>query len=223
VTAPTDPNYPNVITVGGAFDTGATGVDITGLTSVTNNPGTTTATMSLGGTLEVLPGLKSSDDQFTIKVTVSQTNFSSPTGPIGMLADSTSSTLTNTTGATGDKQTIQSWYDGTNTPFGMGGTTVGPNGYLLPKIPSFAGPISLASTTFSTAVNVAPTLYSLTNQVVITITGNSADPNAKNVFGSALTLTAVPEPASLVVCLTGMPVPLVLVGLLRRRRRRAAA
>jgi hypothetical protein len=32
------------------------------------------------------------------------------------------------------------------------------------------------------------------------------------------TLATVPEPASMVVFLTGIPLPIVLVGLLRRRR-----
>jgi hypothetical protein len=35
-------------------------------------------------------------------------------------------------------------------------------------------------------------------------------------------LASVPEPASVVMFLTGMPLPLVVVGLLRRRRRVAA-
>jgi hypothetical protein len=37
-------------------------------------------------------------------------------------------------------------------------------------------------------------------------------------FTNKVTVTGIPEPASVVMMLTGMPLPLVVLGLLRRRR-----
>jgi len=221
VTDPATANAANIITVGGTFNTSATGLTLTGLNSVTNNPGTSIATMSISGTASVVPGVSTSSDTFLVTITTSQTDFTSPTGPVGTLADSESSTITNTTGKAGDLQSVKSWYNPANTNVATGTAT--PTGsYPLPL--SGTTPMSLSSPTFTTAASVAPTPYALVNQVMIQISGNGANPNAKDVFGSATTLTAgpIPEPASIVIFLTGMPLPLVVVGLLRRRRRAAA-
>jgi len=218
VTDPGTANAANIITVGGTFNTSATGLTLTGLNSVTNNPGTSIATMSISGTAAVVG---TSTDKFLVTITTSQTDFTSPTGPVGMLANSESSTITNTTGAAGDMQSVKSWYNPANTIAAAGPAT--PLGsYPLPV--TGTTPLSLSSPTFTAGVSVAPTPYALVNQVMIQITGGGSTPNAKDVFGSATTLTAggVPEPASIVMFLTGMPLPLVVVGLLRRRRRAAA-
>jgi len=221
VTDPGTANAANIITVGGTFNTSATGLTLTGLNSVTNNPGTSSATMSISGTAAVVAGVSTSSDKFLVTITTSQTDFTSPTGPAGVLANSESSTITNTTGAAGDMQSVKSWYNPANTNVATGPTTALMS-YALPL--TGTTPMSLSSPTATAAVSVAPTPYALVNQVMIQITGNGATPNAKDVFGSATTLTAgaIPEPASIVLFLTGMPLPLVVVGLLRRRRRAAA-
>jgi hypothetical protein len=46
--------------------------------------------------------------------------------------------------------------------------------------------------------------------------------DANDVGTSTVSVAGVPEPASLILMLTGMPLPLVVMGLLRRRRRAAA-
>jgi hypothetical protein len=218
---------PNSIITNGTFDTltTATGLQLTGLTALTNNPGSlTSATMSVGGAAQVVAGVATSDDTFKVTILASQTFFTNPPGSTAKLGDSESFTLTNTTGNPADKQTVQSFYDPSNTLFGTGGGTTSTSGIslALPASPS-TPPVSSPTNGETTGVSPYLTPYSLTTQLVITITGNDSSPNAKDVFGAATTLVAgVPEPASAVLFLTGMPVPLVVLGLLRRRRKAAA-
>jgi hypothetical protein len=219
-TNPAQPNAINTITVGGAFNTAGTGLSLTGLNSVTNNPGTSMATISIGGTASVVSGVSSSSDTYLVVITVSQTSFTSPTGAGASLSDSTSSSISATTGKAGDMQKIQSWYQPANTNT-VGGPATAGIGYALPATSTN---MSFSSPTESTGVSVAPTPYALIDQVTIQITGNDSNPNAKDVFTGTTTLTAaIPEPASIVLMLTGMPLPLAIVGLLFRRRRAAAA
>jgi hypothetical protein len=160
-----------------------------------------------------------SDDTFKVTILASQTFFTNSPGSAATLGDSQSYTLTNTTGHPGDSQAVKSFYDPTNTLFGTGIGTTSTPGITL-ALPANSGPPPTSSPVNGETTGVAPYMvpYSLTTQLVITITGNSATPNAKDVFGAATTLTAVPEPASAVVFLTGMPVPLVVLGWLRRRK-----
>jgi hypothetical protein len=81
----------------------------------------------------------------------------------------------------------------------------------------------------SVAVTSVPTLYTLTNVIswgvsapgLVHPAAGSAD--VIDQFGVTAQLGTVPEPASLVVFLTGMPLPLaVVLGLMRRRRAVAA-
>jgi hypothetical protein len=51
----------------------------------------------------------------------------------------------------------------------------------------------------------------------MTLTGSTPGTGTTDQFAVAATLSAVPEPASLILMLTGLPLPLVVVGLLRRR------
>lgn len=227
VTDPTSPNAVNTINIGGtawaAFQT-TTGLTLSGFNSVTNNPGAIVATMSLGGTVQVTS--TSNTDSYTVQVQVSQQGFTSPLGPIGNLSDSESSTISNTTGNPGggkippDMQSIQSWYDNTDTLNGVPGTAHTPLGsYGLPQTlnttKSLSGPT--LSTVFSPAT-ASP--FSLTERIVVNITGNGGSPygaQAKDVFGGTLTLTAVPEPSSVILMLSSVPLPLVVVGIRRRR------
>jgi hypothetical protein len=64
------------------------------------------------------------------------------------------------------------------------------------------------------------TPYSLTNTTTINLTSAAPGNSSSNdVFtGKTSVVTMVPEPASLVMMVTGMPLPLVVMGLLRRRR-----
>jgi len=77
----------------------------------------------------------------------------------------------------------------------------------------------------SVAVGSTPTLYTLTNIITwgVSAPGLNKPPaggaDVIDQFGVTAQVNAIPEPASLVVFLTGMPLPLAVVfGLMRRRR-----
>jgi hypothetical protein len=219
---------PNSLITNGTFDTltTAVGLQLSGITAISNNPGSlTSATISVGGTAQVVPGVATSGHTFEVTILASQTFFTGP--PLGgaKLGDSESFTLTNTTGKPGDKQDIKSFYDKTNTLLNTGAGTISTAGIslALPASPLFP-PVSSPMNSEVTGVSPYSIPYSLTTELVITITGNAASPNAKDVFGGATSLvaSAVPEPASAALLLTGMPITVVVLAL-RRRRRKAAA
>jgi hypothetical protein len=218
---------PNSLITNGTLDTltTAVGLQLQGITALSINPGSlTSATLSVGGTAQVVPGVATSDDTFKVTILVSQTFFTNPPGTAATLGDSQSYTLTNTTGNAKDKQDVKSFYDPTNTLLNTGAGTTSTPGISL-ALPAALSVPPVSSPVNSETAGITPYLtpYSLTTQLVITITGNSSFPNAKDVFGASTSLAAaVPEPASAVVFLTGMPVPLVVLELLRRRRKAAA-
>jgi len=89
---------------------------------------------------------------------------------------------------------------------------------------SVATPTSLltSSGSVTTSAGLAPyaipfTLDSQTTLSLVSASRNPLVPGA-NGFTQLVSTTAIPEPASLVMMLTGMPLPLVVLGLLRRRR-----
>ena len=224
VTDPGSPNAINTINIGGSnwatFET-TTGLTLSGFNSVTNNPGTSQATISLGGTIQVTS--QPNTDSYTITTQVSQINFTNPLGSSGLLKNSESSTISNTTGSAGppaDLQSIQSWYDKTNTLDGIPGTAHTPLGtYALPA--SLNTTLSLSGPTLSTMFspdNIAP--FSLTERIIVNITGNggTAGAQAKDVFGGTLVITdATPEPSSVVLLLTSIPLTLAAAAIRRRR------
>jgi hypothetical protein len=217
-----NPADPNSLISNGVFDvaTSAKGLDLSGLTATSNNPGTTSAVLSIGGTASVVPGVATSSDKFLVTIDTSQTFFTNPPGRKATLAESHSYTVSNTVGGT-DSQKFTSWYDPTDTYFGKT-SPVGPSTLALPA--SGGIPVSNSSPTLMAGLSPYSTPYSLTNEIVIAITGNDGNPNTRDVFTGQTTLTAttIPEPASLVLMVTSMPLPLVVLGLIRRRRRCAA-
>ena len=132
----------------------------------------------------------------TLSIDASQDGFLSPTGVNGYLVSSlaanSSSTTSGTTAFTSD-------FQGTPSP------TL-----------TFTAPGVYSAMTTPMAVGVIPPSYSLSNHFEI----NLADPtgSSEGITGTA-TLTAIPEPASIVMMLTSMPVPFVVMGLLRRNRK----
>jgi hypothetical protein len=128
--------------------------------------------------------------------------FAAPNGLYGALASSSFTDLTNqsTSG-----MSAKSAYDNTS-----------------PLTHSVAGPYVVPPTTEGMAnavvVPMAPS-YTLTNTLSFTLGLGTASVPVVNGFSTTATFTAaIPEPASLVMMLTGLPVPLVVVGWLRRRR-----
>jgi len=144
-----------------------------------------------------------------LRITETETSFTSPTGPTGNLNSSSTGNFTNQ--PTGSGHTALSMFNS---------TTAGPYSVLSNGSPvGFGGDM--------TSVGVAPvsTLYTLTNVATFGLSHPGAtSPDIVDSFGVTATITAtvIPEPASIVMFMTGMPLPLVVVGLLRRRRRALA-
>jgi hypothetical protein len=130
----------------------------------------------------------------SITIVASQNGYTSPSG---------AGTLTSTSSAN-----FLSTAVGTQTSFGMlDATSTSP--LLYSPLGGFA--------TNGTGATGSAAGYMLTASSVIDLTGAStgaSDQMTNNVTFAA----SVPEPASIVMMLTGMPLPLVVLGLLRRRR-----
>jgi hypothetical protein len=139
-------------------------------------------------------------------ITITEGGFLNPTGPDGSLASSTGTTYTNV--ATGS----YSYFSDFN---GMNGNTGSNASTGVVANQGDPNPIVIAPT----GVGSVAANYSLSNNLTINLTQNP-DSTAQFGWTSGATLTAgaIPEPASLIMMLTGMPLPLVVLGLLRRRR-----
>lgn len=141
-----------------------------------------------------------------LTITETESGFLAPSGNLpGILRSSSSANFTNQ--PAGGGQTARSLFNASPTPL------YAVNSMGEPVNPGFnGGPVS-------TAVGPPiPTPYTLTNVLVLGLTkGTAANPIA-NSFGVTATITAVPEPSALVTMMTGLLLPVGMVGLLRRRR-----
>jgi len=136
-----------------------------------------------------------------LKLTETEADFTSPTGPTGTLMSSSTGNFTNQPAGKG--HTASSAFNATSTPTYS----------VLSSGPAVNGQAGAGS------IGISPvsTLYTLTN--VITFGLSLAGTNdIVDSFGVTATISTVPEPASLVTMLMGIPLPLVVLGLLRRRR-----
>jgi hypothetical protein len=210
------------ITVGGGSlnNTSSTGVSLSGLTTDTTY-GATSTVLNVGGSASVVAG---NTDSYTVTVTASFSGYTSPTGTSATLTQSESNTYSYTTA--GNTQLFQSYYDPTNT---LNHPTIYTPGTQTIALSATGSATQSGSqnnpNTYSIATYKTP--YALTETITINLTGNTlyGSNNATDGFHGSATITtaSVPEPASIVMMLTGMPVPLVVLGFLRRRRRAAAA
>jgi hypothetical protein len=127
-------------------------------------------------------------------------------GNNGELNSSSSATFTNQ--PTGGGNTITSSYNASSTS---------PYSVLSSQPPN---PNSASNSATPLAIGtVGPASYSLGNVVSFALSAGSTTTPIRDQFTtSAVVTAAIPEPASMVMFLTGMPLPLVVVGLLRRRR-----
>lgn len=215
---PNDTNTsPNVISADGAFLTASSAAS--GLTFAqlgANSASTAAATgLAANATFSLNAGVH---DHFLVTILTTHTDYTlPPAASFANLNQSESGTYA-FTGA-GNTQTSQSWYSPTNTANSTAPPGTPPGVIAIPATsgtaPGQAGP-------FGTAVSPYVTPYGLTNRMLIDITGTSGNPNSVIQVQSLTTLSTIPEPASLVIFLTGIPLPIALVGLLRRRRRVAA-
>src|SRR5262249_51216615 len=103
----------------------------------------------------------------------------------------------------GNNQTSSSSFNATNTPTLTSTSTGTQLQSYSPSNNLVVGPIASG--------------FSLDNSATLTMTGSTPGPGTTDQFAVAATLPAAPEPASLILMLTGLPLPLVVVGLLRRR------
>jgi len=166
------------------------------LGAASNNPGVANPTGSILGETGTAILSNTLGDK-TILIDTTQTAFTIPSGPGTLFAGSTA--LFTNAGA-GDTQKSGGSLDGF-APSALTFTNIagGPN----PQ--PYSGSNSIAATG-------NPAGYPLEVNTTLTL-GNGLDQ-----FTTAVRFLGVPEPASLVMMLTGIPLPLVLMGLLRRRR-----
>jgi len=214
---------PNVINISGsALDTatGTTGVDFTSLIAKSSSKSSGTELDAQAGfTMTYTAGPKAgtpSTDHYIVTIMTTRDTYTlPPAASSATLGTSTSGSYTFTTA--GNTQKSDSYYSPTNTANDTTDGHAGPAA-ITGGIPvAGASNASGSSPTLETGISPYVIPYALTNVITIDITGNS--PNATTLFASSVTtITSVPEPASMVVFLTGIPLPLVLVGMLRRRR-----
>jgi len=214
---------PDVIQQIATLNTSASGVSITGINANSNLSGSSLQ-LTDGGTATIVGfGGGHLSDTYQITIVESHDGYFAPPGVQATLTQSESGTYSFTT--PGGTQTYQSWFDPTNTLSLQAGSTPGQQSIPIPVV--LAGTLS-ASENMPNSVAISPynpaAGFALTSSLVITMTGNgNAMNNSTDVFSTTTTLNAaVPEPASMVMFLTGMPLPLVVLGLLRRHRRAVA-
>jgi len=159
--------------------------------------------LSTGGNLVV--STTSTGVTGTLTITTTEDGFTAPTGTNGTLKSTQNAAFNST--AAGDNQSYVSSFNGTTLPPPLVSTSTGPiaNNYS----PSRTDPIGAVAAG-----------YSLDNHLTFNLTQNTASQASDNGFqGTAQVFaSSVPEPASMILMLTGMPLPLVVMGLLRRRR-----
>jgi len=215
----------NNIQQSSTLDTSASGVSINGIQALSQLSGSSLK-ITDGGTATIV-GFNGGHlgDQYQITIVESHDSFFAPPGTKATLTQSEAGTYSFTTA--GGTQTFQSWFDPTNTLRLQAGSTPGQQNIAIPMVLSGTqsanqnNPNSVLISPYNPAAG-----YAITSKLVITMTGNgSASNNSTDVFSNTTTLTAssIPEPASMVLFLTGMPLPLVVLGLLRRRRRAVVA
>jgi hypothetical protein len=206
--------------------TGTTGVAFNNLTATSKSQATgTELDATVGFTMAYTAGPKAgtpSTDHYVITVQTTHDTYTlPPAATSATLGTSTSGSYTFTTA--GNTQKTDSYYSPTNTANDKTDGHAGPAA-IAGGIP-VAGASNASGSSPTLSTNISPYLipYALTNVLTIDITGNA--PNATTVSAASVTTlaSAVPEPASMVVFLTGMPIPLVVLGLLRRRRRGVVA
>jgi hypothetical protein len=175
---------------------------------------TTVASLTSNGTLSVN---QASAGSTTMTIDVFKTDWNTPSGSTGMLVNAGSATFGLT--AAGDTTTFNSWYNINNAANGkiLGAglqtfTSTGP----IPNSPIGVPPIN-------TSAGISPfvTPFSLTNETIVTLTKTGLNgENGQYQDQTSVTAATVPEPASLVIMLTSLP--LVVLGAAKYRRRAVA-
>jgi hypothetical protein len=172
-----------------------------GLSATSNFPGGATGFLQTTGNITIVAGTNTA----ALSVDVVQSGFLSPVGPSGTLLSTASGTYVNTTGTTTYTSDFQ-------------GTLAAPLAFTQ----AGSGSFSTTNPPPSMAVGAVPSGYELSNHFVISLAGSPV--GASEGFSGEAIVSTVPEPASVVMLVTGMPLPLAIVfGLIRRRKTMAGA
>ena len=172
------------------------GATVLGGTS--NFPGSTEGQLTLSGTI-----LSVGSGSPLLTITETESAFTAPTGPAGTLVSSSTGNFDNQPGGPG--HTAFSSFNTTDTStYSVSSMNSGNN-------PGVGGQASAPLSSVST-------LYTLKNTISFGLVAGSVGSPVVDGFSVIATVSAIPEPTSLVMMLTGLPVPLVLLGILRRRR-----
>jgi len=171
-----------------------------------NNPGDATqGFLKVNGGLKITPGVGGANT--FLMLTETQTEYLAPTGASGTLKSTSTGNFLNQVAGAG--HTASSAFNATSTPtYPVFATVAG----------GAPGPDPETGTS-SVGVSPVSTMYTLTNVATFGLTPDPAK-TVSDGFSVQATITAnvIPEPASLVTMLMGIPLPLVVLGLLRRRR-----
>jgi len=193
----------NLNAINSFLTSNGSGITFNALGASSNFPGgtpiPTQATLSENGQAVLVGG-----GATAITVRTDETGFTTPSGIAGTLTSLPSLSFNNV--STGSLVSSSS-YNATNTsPY----TSVSTGPALNPGAPPSA----------ATSLNIGTIVsgYTLDNSGVVDMTGSTPGTGTYTNFSVSATVTAVPEPAGLLLMLTGLPMPLVVMGLLRRRR-----
>jgi len=167
--------------------------------------GPTGAFLTTGGTIFLAAGATPDATPLTIRVT--EDGFQAPVGSNGIL---TVTANANFAGApAGSTQTSAGSYNAVtlNSPL--------PTGTLISTGVTTNNPRAMETT----SIGSTTTGFSLDNNLAFNLLANPTSVS-KDTFGvtAQVNASAVPEPASVVLMLTSLPLPLVVVGWMRRRR-----
>jgi len=192
-----------------------TGLQFSILGGASNNPGDTQARLDQAASAFLL----SSFGTVSFTTTIVQNDFSSPVGN-GVLQSTLATQFANT--PTSSSQALTSYFDQSNSNTGATGTPSGPIGFSSPNLT--VPPNNLFSDGV-TAPNVPlgsiSALYALSNSMDVTLSsGGSGTPTTGYRGSTIVTAAAVPEPSSVVMVMSVLP---LAFGLLRRSRKHAGS
>lgn len=200
----------DVSALNAALNSGSTmtGYSFSSLSGASDYPGIAGPTggyASLAGGVSIANGATGG----TLTIVVTEDGFTAPiSGKDTVLSGSATAIYSGAT--TSSTQTYQGTFTD-NTPMTV-------NTPLTTQASTNGNNVAVSNSTSPVGPYAVP--YTLTDTTTINLSASTGVATATDVFTgkTSIVTTAVPEPASLIMMVTGMPLPLVVMGLLRRRR-----